>query len=204
MKDIQDNYWMPSLVNCIGIISDTHGLVRPEVHTLFRGSDLIIHAGDIGKSGVLDELQRIAPVVAVRGNVDQGNWADSLPEFEIIEYRGRFFYVLHDLNVLDLDPVAAGIDAVIAGHSHIPRNETQNGVLYFNPGSAGPRRFKLPIGVGRIVLHADGSMVAEWINLENPIQRRLTSTSLDEGVHLKNPDRPGALSGPFQSPRRHE
>ncbi len=190
--------------NNLGIISDTHGLVRPEVHTLFRGSDLIIHAGDIGKSGVLDELQRIAPVVAVRGNVDQGSWADSLPEFEMIDHCGRLFYVLHDLNALDLDPVAAGIDAVISGHSHIPRNETKDGVLYFNPGSAGPRRFKLPIGVGRIYLHADGAMVAEWIDLENPIQSRWTTTSQEEGIDGKNQDWPGALSGPFQSPRRHE
>jgi uncharacterized protein len=153
------------VTHTLGIISDTHGLIRPEVHPALRGSDLIIHAGDIGSSGVLDELKQIAPVIAVRGNVDEGTWADPLPEFELIEHHGRYFYVLHNINTLDLDPVAAGIDAVISGHSHIPRNETRNGVLYFNPGSAGPRRFKLPVGLGKIQLLDDGSMCAEWIDL---------------------------------------
>ncbi len=154
------------MAHVLGIISDTHGLVRPEVCTALNGSELIIHAGDIGTSGVLDELKRIAPVIAVRGNVDRGAWTDTLPEFELIEYRGRYFYVLHDLNTLDLDPVAAGVDAVISGHSHRPRNENRHGVLYFNPGSAGPRRFKLPVGLGKIHLFEDGSMSGEWINLE--------------------------------------
>ncbi|MGH8476993.1 MAG: metallophosphoesterase family protein [Methylococcales bacterium] len=149
----------------LGIISDTHGLVRPEVHRVLEGCELIIHAGDIGKAEVLDELRRIAPVVAVRGNVDNGAWADALPDFEVIEHRGRFFYVLHDVNTLDLDPLAAGFDAVLAGHSHIPLNEMKEGVLYFNPGSAGPRRFKLPVGLGKIHLYADASIKGEWIAL---------------------------------------
>ncbi|MGR9106246.1 MAG: metallophosphoesterase family protein [Gammaproteobacteria bacterium] len=152
----------------IGIIADTHGLIRPGVLHALAGSDLIIHAGDIGTAQVLVELERLAPVVAVRGNVDKGSWADRLPDSEWVEHHGRHFYVLHDLNALDLDPLAAGIHAVIAGHSHRPRNEWKNGVLYFNPGSAGPRRFKLPIGVGRIDLYPDGSLVAEWIDLEDP------------------------------------
>ncbi|MGH8557656.1 MAG: metallophosphoesterase family protein [Methylococcales bacterium] len=153
------------MLHTLGIISDTHGLVRPEVHRVLDGCDLIIHAGDIGKAEVLDELRHIAPVVAVRGNVDKGAWADALPDFEVIEHRGRFFYVLHDVNTLDLDPLAAGFDAVIAGHSHIPRNEKKDGLLYFNPGSAGPRRFKLPIGLGKIHLQADASITGEWIAL---------------------------------------
>ena len=159
------------MLTVLSIISDTHGLVRPTIQSVFKGSKLIIHAGDIGNTEVLDELSRIAPVVAVRGNVDKGPWAEELPEFEIIELHDRYFYVLHDLNTLDLDPVAAGIDVVIAGHSHVPRNEIRDGVLYFNPGSAGPRRFKLPIGVGRIHLHSDGTMNAEWVDLEKPVVR---------------------------------
>lgn len=128
-----------------------------------------MHAGDIGKAGVLDELRQIAPVVAVRGNVDKGSWAEGLPEHEMFEHRGRIFYVLHDLNTLDLDPVAAGIEVVIAGHSHKPRNEYKNGVLYFNPGSAGPRRFHLPVGVGCVRLYDDAPLVAEWIDLETSV-----------------------------------
>lgn len=154
-----------SRLNVLGIISDTHGLVRPEVHRLLEGSELIIHAGDIGSVEVLDELKRIAPVVAVRGNVDTGIWADRLPKWKVIDHRGRLFYVLHNVHELDVDPLAAGFDAVISGHSHKPRNEKRDGVLYFNPGSAGPRRFKLPVGLGKIHLHADASITGEWIGL---------------------------------------
>lgn len=150
----------------LGILSDTHGLVRPEVHSALENCELIIHAGDIGNARVLSELERIAPVVAIRGNIDQGAWAERIPTFEFIEHRGRFIYVLHNLNELDIDPVAAGIDAVISGHSHQPKNEKKDGVLYFNPGSAGPRRFKLPIGLGKIYLGRDGSLSAQWIDLE--------------------------------------
>jgi putative phosphoesterase len=148
----------------IGVIADTHGLLRPEAGTALRGSDLIIHAGDIGRPEVLDELRLIAPVVAVRGNVDRGGWADALPERRLVEI-GRFrLYLLHNLNELALDPGAAGLHAVVAGHSHRPRLEEKNGVLYFNPGSAGPRRFKLPVAVGRLTV-ADGKLRGEIIEL---------------------------------------
>ncbi len=131
----------------IGVISDTHGLMRPEALRALAGSQLIIHAGDVGDPEILDALRAIAPVVAVRGNVDT---ASTLPEFDRIEQDGKSIYVLHDVNQLDLDPAAAGIDAVISGHSHKPSIRTDRGVLYLNPGSAGPRRFKLPITVARL------------------------------------------------------
>jgi uncharacterized protein len=129
----------------LGVISDTHGLLRPEAIDVLRGSDLIVHAGDVGSPDVLRELERLAPVVAVRGNNDHGPWAEALPVTASI-------YVIHDLNELRLDPGAAGHCVVIAGHSHRPRSETRDGVLFFNPGSAGPRRFKLPISLGHIVI----------------------------------------------------
>ena len=131
----------------IGVISDTHGLVRPEALRALSGADLIVHAGDVGTPEVLEALRAVAPVVAVRGNNDRGPWAAALAETEVVETDGRSLYVLHDLNTLDLDPRAAGFDAVIAGHSHQPRIERRDGVLYLNPGSAGPRRFRLPIAV---------------------------------------------------------
>ena len=129
----------------IGVIADTHGLLRPEVLELFKGVLLIIHAGDIGTPDVLSTLQKVAPVRAVRGNVDKGAWGMSLPETDVVECNGSFIYLLHDLKTLDLDPVAAGMQLVISGHSHRPDESRKNGVLYLNPGSAGPRRFKLPI-----------------------------------------------------------
>lgn len=138
----------------VGLISDTHGLVRPEALAALRGSRHIVHAGDIGDPAVLDALARIAPVTAVRGNNDRGPWARKLPETETIELAGARIYVLHDLSQLDLDPAAAGIDIVIAGHSHRPVSELRGGVLYLNPGSAGPRRFKLPVTVARLALPA--------------------------------------------------
>jgi putative phosphoesterase len=134
----------------IGVISDTHGLVRPEALAALAGAELIVHAGDVGGPEVLAALAQIAPVRAVRGNNDQGAWARTLPETERIEIAGRVLYVIHDVKELDLDPAAAGIDVVIAGHSHRPRNERAGGVLWLNPGSAGPRRFSLPITVGRL------------------------------------------------------
>ncbi len=149
----------------IGVISDTHGLLRPQAVAALRGSPLIIHAGDVGRPEILDELRRIAPVFAVRGNVDHGAWAMKLPETEIVQVEDRLLYVLHDLNALDLDPPTAGFRAVITGHSHLPKIETRNGVLYFNPGSAGPRRFKLPVSVGRLML-SGGELQAEIIHLE--------------------------------------
>jgi uncharacterized protein len=149
----------------IGVISDTHGLLRPQAVAALRDCPAIIHAGDVGRPEILDELRRIAPVYAVRGNVDMGPWAMRLPETETVEIGDCLLYVLHDLNALDLDPQTAGFRAVIAGHSHQPKIETRDGVLYFNPGSAGPRRFSLPVSVGRLI--ASGrELQAEIINLE--------------------------------------
>jgi putative phosphoesterase len=145
----------------IGVISDTHGLLRPEALQALAGSSLIIHAGDIGDPEILDVLRTIAPVVAVRGNIDK---ASALPEFERIEQDGASIYVLHDVNQLDFDPAAAGIQAVISGHSHKPSIRTDGGVLYLNPGSAGPRRFKLPITVARLHV-SDKRLEAERIDL---------------------------------------
>ena len=148
----------------VGVISDTHGLVRPEALEALAGSQLIVHAGDVGGPEVLEALAKIAPVRAVRGNNDKGAWASRLPESDFVEVAGRTIYVIHDVKELDLDPAASGIAAVIAGHSHQPRNELVDGVLYFNPGSAGPRRFSLPISVGMI--DAGAQLVARIIELE--------------------------------------
>jgi uncharacterized protein len=149
----------------IGVISDTHGLVRPEALRALSGADLIVHAGDVGAPEVLDALRAIAPVVAVRGNNDRGRWAQALAETHIVERSGRRLYVLHDLHELDVDPRAAGYDAVIAGHSHQPRVERRDGVLYLNPGSAGPRRFRLPICVARLRIDAR-RLQAEIVTLD--------------------------------------
>ena len=148
----------------IGVISDTHGLLRPEAVEALRGSDLILHAGDVGSPEILEELRHIAPVKAVRGNIDSSPWCETLPLTEVIEASGLSLYMLHDLKQLDLNPAAAGFAAVISGHSHAPMNEVRNGVLYFNPASAGPRRFKLPICVGRLRVR-DGSLSGEIIEL---------------------------------------
>jgi putative phosphoesterase len=134
----------------VGVISDTHGLLRPEAIEALRGVGHIIHAGDVGAPEVLDRLAAIAPVTAVRGNIDNEAWARRLPETEVVEVEGVSIYVLHDLGALDLKPQAAGFSAVISGHSHVAKQETREGVLYFNPGSAGPRRFSLPVTVGRL------------------------------------------------------
>ena len=139
----------------IGIISDTHGLLRPEAVERLAGVDHIIHAGDIGQPEVISGLRKIAPVTAVRGNVDKGEWAAGYPQTELVKLGGRFFYVLHNLAELDLDPAAAGIDVVVSGHSHRPRIETIDGVVYLNPGSAGPRRFSLPIALATLDLSGD-------------------------------------------------
>jgi putative phosphoesterase len=149
----------------IGVISDTRGLLRPQAVAALRGCPVIIHAGDVGQPEILDELRRIAPVFAVRGNVDFGPWAMKLPETETVEVGDCRLFVLHDLNALDLDPHAAGFRAVITGHSHQPKIETKDGVLYFNPGSAGPRRFNLPVSVGRLTL-SGAELKAEIINLD--------------------------------------
>src|SRR5690349_3526652 len=129
----------------IGIISDTHGLLRPEAEQVLAGVAQIVHAGDIGRPEIVDRLSQIAPVIAIRGNVDTGPWAQAYPETATVRLGGRLVHVVHDIHALALDPVSSGIEVVISGHSHQPRIETVDGVLYLNPGSAGPRRFKLPI-----------------------------------------------------------
>jgi putative phosphoesterase len=141
-------------VSQIGLISDTHGLLRPEALDALSGSQLILHAGDVGDPNILSALRCIAPVVAIRGNVDTESWAGALPATEIVAAGGATFYMLHDRNRLDLVPEAAGFSIVLSGHSHKPAQEFLRGVLYINPGSAGPRRFQLPITVARLNLSA--------------------------------------------------
>jgi uncharacterized protein len=134
----------------IGVISDTHGLLRPEALAAIRGSEHIIHAGDIGDPAIVDKLREIAPVTAIRGNVDRDAWATSVPNTNVLEVGEITIYVIHNLQELDLKPEAAGFAAVIYGHTHIPKSETKNGVLFFNPGSAGPKRFRLPVTLGKL------------------------------------------------------
>jgi putative phosphoesterase len=150
----------------VGVISDTHGLVRPEALSALSGSHLIVHAGDIGSRDVLEALAAIAPVVAVRGNNDRDGWARRIPAERTVQVAGARLHVLHDLKELRLDPAALGLRAVIAGHSHEPKIEARDGVLYVNPGSAGPRRFRLPIAVARLEVRA--REVAAEIVLLNP------------------------------------
>lgn len=149
----------------IGVISDTHGLLRPEALQALRDSEHIIHAGDVGAPEILDQLSQIAPVTAVRGNVDKEQWAPKLAETEVVELGGISTYVVHDLARLDLKPEAAGFRVVIYGHSHVPKQETRNGVLYLNPGSAGPRRFKLPVSVARMMIRGE-QVAAEILVLD--------------------------------------
>ncbi len=149
----------------IGVISDTHSLWRPQVASAFAGVDLILHAGDVGDPGILAELRALAPVIAVRGNVDKGAWAMRLPETEVVTIGTAQVYLLHNLQQLDLEPAAAGFAAVISGHSHQPMSREQDGVLYLNPGSAGPKRLALPVSVAR--LRVVGKRVtAELIELD--------------------------------------
>jgi putative phosphoesterase len=136
----------------VGILSDTHGLLRPAALDALRGSNLIIHAGDIGRADIVEKLRGIAPVFAVRGNVDTQDWAGSLPDMQTVSVGVHKFHVLHDLSELSIDPVQAGMAAVIFGHSHKPSIETRDSVLYLNPGSAGPRRFTLPICIARVLV----------------------------------------------------
>jgi len=148
----------------IGVISDTHSLVRPEAIDALRGVELVLHAGDIGNSQVLEDLKAIAPVVAVRGNNDKGSWAEGLPQWEVVEVGSVFIYMFHDLNEMDMRPTRAEFQVVISGHSHRPLIDDRKGVLYVNPGSAGPRRFSLPVSIARLKVVGD-SVNAELVEL---------------------------------------
>lgn len=145
----------------VGLISDTHGLLRPGAAEFLDGSDCIVHAGDICDAAVLAQLAAIAPLTAVRGNNDHGAWAERLNETELVRIGAIHLYAIHDLAALDIEPQAAGVRVVVSGHSHRPRVEERDGVLYVNPGSAGPRRFRLPIAVGELII--DGAIVSARI-----------------------------------------
>ena len=155
-------------VAVIGLISDTHGLLRPEALRALDGSDLIVHAGDVGKPEILHALKLLAPVVAVRGNIDRGGWASALPMTATASAGSAAVYVLHDLQQLELDPAAAGFHVVVSGHSHKPSRTERGGVLYLNPGSAGPRRFQLPVTVARLDLRQSPWKV-EFIDLSTAL-----------------------------------
>ncbi len=147
-----------SVATRVGLISDTHGLLRPDAADFLRGSDLIVHAGDICDRAVLDALEAIAPTIAVRGNNDRGAWADALRESEFVEIGGIVVYAIHDIDAIDIDAEAAGVRVVVSGHSHRPSRAERGGVLFVNPGSAGPRRFTLPISIAELVV--DGGEVS--------------------------------------------
>jgi putative phosphoesterase len=148
----------------IGVISDTHGLLRPEALAALRGSDCIIHAGDIGDPAILKKVGEIAPVTAIRGNMDREIWAKKIPATNVLEVQDVSIYILHNLAELDLKPEAAGFDVVVYGHSHVAKQEVKNGVLYFNPGSAGPKRFRLPVTIGRLKVQ-DGKVSGEIVEI---------------------------------------
>lgn len=150
----------------IGVISDTHGLLRPEALDYLQGCDLIIHAGDVDRQEILDQLSEIAPVKVVRGNVDRGSFGQGLPLSEVVEYADHLIYVIHDIGMLQIDPEAADMRMVIYGHSHQPKIEHHDGVIYFNPGSAGRRRFTLPITAGKIRV-INGDLVPEFTEIVN-------------------------------------
>ena len=149
----------------VGLISDTHGLLRPEAIQFLSGSQLIIHCGDICGPEILTELRRIAPVTAVRGNNDRGPWAANLAEYELIAIGRIHAYVIHDLSQMDIEPASAGVAVVLSGHSHKPYSERRGAVLYVNPGSAGPRRFKLPISAAELIVEGD-SITPRLVDLE--------------------------------------
>lgn len=149
----------------LGIISDTHGMLRPAAVDALKGCEHILHAGDVGDPAILDRLREIAPVTAVRGNVDRGLWAEKLPLTECVEFDDIQIYVLHILETLDVEPTAAGFSVVIYGHSHEPSEEYRDGVLFLNPGSAGPRRFDLPICLARLTLE-EGTLQVEFVNVD--------------------------------------
>lgn len=152
-------------IHRIGVISDTHGVLRPEALEALRGSEAIIHAGDVGDPAILKALEKIAPVTAIRGNIDTAPWAKALPQTDVLEIGNTTIYVIHNLKELEVDPRAAGFAAVIFGHTHQPLFETKNGVLYLNPGSAGPRRFSLPVSIGRLTLKNE-ELQAEIVDLK--------------------------------------
>ena len=152
----------------IGIVSDTHGLLRPEVLQALAGVEQILHLGDVGNPAILKSLAQLAPVHAVRGNVDHSGPCSRLPETDVLLFEGCYLYLLHDLSTLHLDPAAAKFSAVLYGHSHRPHIERRKGVLYFNPGSCGPRRFELPITVGLLTISPDGALDAEILDLGIP------------------------------------
>ena len=140
---------------CIGVVSDTHGLLRPAALKALQGAEHILHAGDVGDPDILDALRAIAPVTAIRGNIDEGGPCNHLPPTELVELGGRSIYMLHDVKKLDLNPEAAGIAAVVFGHSHKPLVESRRDVLFLNPGSAGPRRFELPVTLAWLKIDAN-------------------------------------------------
>lgn len=148
----------------VGVVSDTHGLLREEAVEALQGVDVILHAGDVGDPLILQQLVSLAPVFVVRGNVDRAPWADALPSTEVIEVAGVTFFMLHELELLDLNPAEAGIDVVVYGHSHRPEAEEKDGVLYLNPGSAGPRRFDLPVTLARLSI-GEGTLEAGIVSL---------------------------------------
>ena len=152
----------------IGVVSDTHGLLRPKVLPALEGVESILHLGDVGKAGILDSLREIAPVTAVRGNIDHDGRCSRLPETEVVLIEGGYIYMLHDLGTLHLDPSAAKFAAVLYGHTHKPTIWRHKGVLYFNPGSCGPRRFQLPVTIGFLYVRSDDTLDAEILDLEIP------------------------------------
>jgi hypothetical protein len=149
----------------LGIVSDTHGLLRPEVFPALKGVDRILHLGDVGKPSILADLEKIAPVTAVRGNIDRQGLCAKLPETDVLLIEGSYVYMLHDLKTLHLDPAAAKFAAVLHGHTHVPNFCTKKGVLYFNPGSCGPRRFELPVTVGLLTIGRDGALRPKIVTL---------------------------------------
>ena len=157
---------MKSMPMKIGVVSDTHGLFRPEIKRALKGVERILHLGDVGDISVLKELGKIAPVTAVRGNVDREGPSSELPETEVVLIADRYVYMLHDLKLLHLDPAAGKFAAVLFGHTHLPNYDVRKGVLYFNPGSCGPRRFKLPVTVGVLKVNKDGEFKAKIISLK--------------------------------------
>ena len=150
----------------IGVVSDTHGLLRPEVAPALAGVDRILHLGDVGKISILRELEKIAPVTAIRGNVDCEGPCNELPDTDVVQLEGRYIYMLHDINTLHLDPAAGKFAVVLYGHTHVPTFYKKKGVLYFNPGSCGPRRFEVPVTIGLLTIEEGGHLAAEIVPLK--------------------------------------